>query len=181
MRLTSFSRSKFQPRLSTKQETSLRQTKNMQMLKPCMRKWSQFAKNTRQRNHTRSPIRMKTFSSLCPRLCPKRVPNLLMQTINWQIYIDAERKFQDAEALYRKSEALRERAFGASSPQVAKSLNDLAAIYAQQGQYDQAEPLYKHVISILDISAYKEQPQMATALETYALVLKKTGREGEGK
>lgn len=92
-----------------------------------------------------------------------------------------ERKFQDAEALYRKSEALREKAFGASSPQVAKSLNDLAAIYAQQGQYDQAEPLYKHVISILDISAYKEQPQMATALENYALVLKRTGREDEAK
>jgi len=37
------------------------------------------------------------------------------------------------------------------------------------------------VISILDVSSYKEQPQMATALENYALVLKRTGREAEGK
>lgn len=93
----------------------------------------------------------------------------------------AEHKFEEAAARYKKSVAAKEKAYGIDKPQVAQSLNDLAACYSLLGQYDQAEPLYKRVIGILDRSDYKEGLPMATALENYALLLRKNGHEAEAK
>jgi tetratricopeptide (TPR) repeat protein len=93
----------------------------------------------------------------------------------------SERKIPEAMTLYRKSEVLREKHYGTDKPQVAKSVNDLATCYSLQGEYDRAEPLYKRVIDILQRSGYNEGPQMATALENYALLLKRTAREAEAR
>jgi Tetratricopeptide repeat len=93
----------------------------------------------------------------------------------------SEHKIQEATVLYQESETLREKQYGPDKPQVVKSLNDLATCYSLQGRYDQAEPLYKRVMGILQRSGYGEGPEMATALENYALLLKKTAREAEAK
>ena len=93
----------------------------------------------------------------------------------------SERKIEEAMFLYQQSEVLREKRYGPDKPQTAKSLNDLATCYSLQGNYDQAEPLYKRVIDIFDHAEYKDTPQMATTLENYALLLKRTDRLTEAK
>jgi tetratricopeptide (TPR) repeat protein len=87
-----------------------------------------------------------------------------------------EKKFEEAEDLYQKSAAIREKEYGPNDPRVAKTLSDLAMCYSQEGQFQQAEPLYARVVAVLEFSSYKAEPQMATALENYALVLRKLGR-----
>ena len=53
--------------------------------------------------------------------------------------------------------------------------------YALSGEFDQAEPLYKRVIAILEHNNFQEKREMAIALENYSLVLKKTGHDAEAK
>jgi hypothetical protein len=95
-----------------------------------------------------------------------------------RVYV-REGKFHEAAQQYQKSEAIREKQFGPDKPSVAQSVGDVAMCYALQGQYDRAEPLYKRMITILELNNFQEKPEMVAALENYSLVLKKIGREAE--
>lgn len=90
-----------------------------------------------------------------------------------------ERKFEDATQLYVKSHAIREAALGPEKPLTAKNLSDLASCYAVQGNYGAAEPLFKQAVEIFEHANWADRPEIATALENYSLLLKKTGREAE--
>ena len=46
--------------------------------------------------------------------------------------------------------AIHEKVLVPDGPSTATSLNNLAELYATQGKYDLAEPLYKRAITILD-------------------------------
>ena len=59
---------------------------------------------------------------------------------------EAQGRYADAEPLYKRSLAIREKALGPDHPDVATSLNNLAELYRAQGRYADAEPLYKRVI-----------------------------------
>jgi len=48
-------------------------------------------------------------------------------------------KYADAEPLYKRSLAIREKALGPEHPDVAASLNNLAELYRAQGKYAEAE------------------------------------------
>ncbi len=52
-------------------------------------------------------------------------------------------KYAEAEPLYKRSLAIREKALGPKHPDVATSLNNLELLYQVQGKYAEAEPLYK--------------------------------------
>lgn len=93
----------------------------------------------------------------------------------------SEHKFTEAETLYRESEVIREKQYGSDHFETALSLNNLATCYSQDRKYELAEPLYKRVVLILEHSRYKEEPPMATVLENYALLLKRTAREAGAK
>jgi len=58
-------------------------------------------------------------------------------------------RYPEAEPLYRRSLAIRERTLGPEHPSVATSLNNLAAFYHVQGRYAEAEPLYRRTLVIL--------------------------------
>jgi tetratricopeptide (TPR) repeat protein len=64
---------------------------------------------------------------------------------------------------------------------VATSLNNLAALYRAQGKYDQAEPLYKRALAILEKALGPEHPDVATVLGNYAALLEKTNRQAEAE
>ena len=57
-------------------------------------------------------------------------------------------KYAEAEPLYKRALAIREKAFGASHRDTAISLNGLALLYELQGRYAEAEPLYKRALAI---------------------------------
>jgi tetratricopeptide (TPR) repeat protein len=65
---------------------------------------------------------------------------------------------------------------GADHPTTASSLNNLAALYYDQGKYEQAEPLYKRALAI-DEKAYEpDHPDVATDLNNLANLYYNQGR-----
>ncbi len=61
---------------------------------------------------------------------------------------ESQGRYAEAEPLYKRSLAIREKALGPDHPDVAAMLNDLAVLYASQGRYAEAEPLYKRSLAI---------------------------------
>ena len=47
----------------------------------------------------------------------------------------AQGKYSEAEGLYKRALAIREQALGASHPDVAQTLANLANVYRDQGKY----------------------------------------------
>ena len=74
-----------------------------------------------------------------------------------------------------------EKAFGRDHPSVAGSLNNLAGLYRTQGQYAQAEPLYKRSLAILEKALGPDHPSVAMSLENMAALYRKTDRKGEAE
>ncbi len=64
---------------------------------------------------------------------------------------------------------------------MATSLNNLALVYKTQGRYADAEPLYKRALAITEKTLGPEHPHVSMALENYAALLRKTGRDAEAK
>jgi tetratricopeptide (TPR) repeat protein len=90
-------------------------------------------------------------------------------------------KYAQAEPLYKRALAIKEKALGPEHPVVATSLNNLAALYDTQGKYAQAEPLYKRALAILEKALGPEHPHVATSLENYATLLRNTKRVAEAE
>ena len=57
-------------------------------------------------------------------------------------------RYTDAEPIYRRSLAIREKAFGPEHTELARGLNNLALLYSNQGRYVDAEPLYRRALAI---------------------------------
>jgi hypothetical protein len=58
----------------------------------------------------------------------------------------------EAIPLAERVVSILEKELGPSHPDVAKSLNDLASLYARQRRYADAEPLYKRSLAIREIA-----------------------------
>lgn len=96
--------------------------------------------------------------------------------------------------------AIAEKVLGPEHPSTAASLNNLAGppspdhpgaalglnkllgqIYARQGKYAQAEPLYQRALAIYEKTLGPQHPDVADVLEDYARLLRETGRNEEGQ
>ncbi len=77
--------------------------------------------------------------------------------------------------------AIFEKALGPDHPDVATSLNNLAELYRTQGQYAQAEPLYKRSLAIAEKSLGLDHPAVATVLNNLAALYRATKRDEEAK
>ena len=64
---------------------------------------------------------------------------------------------------------------------MAESLNNLASLYQAQGNYAEAEPLYKRSRAIREKSLGPEHPDVAMSLENYALFLRKMDPDAEAE
>ena len=56
---------------------------------------------------------------------------------------------------------------------MAVSLNNLAVLYDSQGQYAQAEPLYRRALAIWERAIGPDHPDVATSLENMAALYRK--------
>ena len=61
------------------------------------------------------------------------------------------------------------------------SLNILANSYSNQGKYDEAEPLYKRSLKILEKALGKEHPHVAASLNNLAELYRQIGKEDEAE
>jgi CHAT domain-containing protein/tetratricopeptide (TPR) repeat protein len=90
-------------------------------------------------------------------------------------------KYADAIPLAQRALAINEKAFGTDDPNVATSLNNLAALYRAQGSYAEAEPLYKRALSIREKALGSDHPDVASVLDNLALLYHYQGRYAEAE
>jgi tetratricopeptide (TPR) repeat protein len=76
----------------------------------------------------------------------------------------------EAEQLYRRALAIREREQGPNHPDVAVILNNLAGLEAAQGNYDAAQPLLERALTIRQTALGNEHGLTAQSLNNLALL-----------
>jgi tetratricopeptide (TPR) repeat protein len=90
-------------------------------------------------------------------------------------------KYDRALVVAKKALQLAERNVGPNHPDVATSLNNLAALYKIQGQYSGAEPLYKRSLAIEEKALGPDHPTVARCLENMARLYRATKRVREAE
>ena len=73
-------------------------------------------------------------------------------------------KYERALVVAQKALQVALQNVGPDHPDVATSLNDLAAIYETQGDYAKAEPLHKRSLAISEKVLGRDHPNVATSL-----------------
>src|SRR5262249_55667735 len=103
----------------------------------------------------------------------------------------AQGKYAEAEQLFKRALPIHENAPGPNAPDLAIDLNklahagvvgilnNLAALYTKQGKYGEAESQYKRALAIIEKGLGPNHPNVAPALENYAISLRQTGRAAE--
>ncbi|MCS6785458.1 MAG: tetratricopeptide repeat protein, partial [Thiobacillaceae bacterium] len=89
--------------------------------------------------------------------------------------------YDRAVVVARKALQVAEQNVGREHPDVATSLNNLAALYRAQGAYTQAEPLIKRALAIQEKALGREHPDVATSLENLADLYRATKRETQAQ
>ena len=75
-------------------------------------------------------------------------PAGVRQPLTLAALYQAQGRYAEAEPLFRRSLAIREKALGPEHPHVAASLHNLAGLYRIQGKYSEAEPLLQRAPTI---------------------------------
>jgi tetratricopeptide (TPR) repeat protein len=108
-----------------------------------------------------------------------RNPALAATLDNLAVAYASQREFGQAEALYRRSLALREKV-------TVESLNNRAMALEEKGDHPAAERLYRQAIELADrIPVLKETANvgeaeiLAVTLENYSALLRKLKRDAE--
>ena len=83
-------------------------------------------------------------------------------------YLNKRAQYKDAELLFKRSLAIREKVLGSEHPDVASTLNNLAGLYRAQGKYKDAEPLCQRSLVIREKALGSDHPKVATALNNLA-------------
>ena len=90
-------------------------------------------------------------------------PNVATALTNLAEQYKAQGRYADAEPLYQRSLAIREKGLGPDHPDVATALNNLADLYLSQGRYADAEPLYERAVAIYEKALGPDQPDAKAA------------------
>jgi len=90
-------------------------------------------------------------------------------------------QYDQAIPLALEALRLRERALGPDHPDVASSLNNLAALYQAMGAYSQVEPLYQRALKIVEARLGPDHPYVATSLNNLAALYQAMGAYGQAE
>jgi len=69
--------------------------------------------------------------------------------------------------------------FDPEDPRLTVTLNNLAGLYWDRGNYGAAEPLYERSLAIREKALDPDHPDVAQSLENYAALMRKTGHDDE--
>ena len=89
--------------------------------------------------------------------------------------------FAVAKPLLERALAIREQALGPNHPDTARSLNNLAALYNNQGDYEQAKPLLERALAITEQALGPNHPDTATSLNNLAELYRSQGDSEQAK
>lgn len=90
-------------------------------------------------------------------------------------------QYAEAEPLFKRTLAIRERVLGPEHPDTAMSLNNLAALYDHQGRYAEAEPLFKRGLAIRERVLGLDHLDVALILNNLAALYDHQGRYSEAE
>jgi CHAT domain-containing protein len=90
-------------------------------------------------------------------------------------------RYTDAEPLHKRALAIHEKALGPDHPNVAASLNNLAALYDGQGRYADAEPLLKRALAIREQTLGADHPDVAVSLNNLGKLYADQGHYAEAE
>jgi tetratricopeptide (TPR) repeat protein len=96
------------------------------------------------------------------------------------LYAD-QKKYEEADPLFRRALRIQEQALGQEHPDVAATLNNLAELYRVQGKDEEAEPLYLRAIRIWKLSEGPEHLHTALGLNNLALIFTAQGKYEEAE
>ena len=85
----------------------------------------------------------------------------------------AQGRLAEAEPLWQRALAIRERALGPDHPDTAQSLNNLAVLYRDQGRLAEAEPLWQRALAIWERALGPEHPHTRTVRDNLADIKKR--------
>src|SRR5262244_2565827 len=118
-------------------------------------------------------------------MCVSRPPSQVSaQGTRWEHYMaEGAKAYQDgqesnAEMFYLAALENLQNA-GPEDPRLAATLNTLAVLYHAQKKYAQAEPLYQHVLKLLEQTVGPDHPTLATTLNNLAVVYEAQGKYTE--
>ncbi len=92
-----------------------------------------------------------------------------------------QERYADAEPLFKRSLAIREKALPRDHPDVGQSLNNLATLYEKQDRHADSEPLFKRSLAIYEKALGPEHPAVATLLNNLGQVDKAEGRYADAE
>ena len=92
----------------------------------------------------------------------RTIPTWARLLNNLALAYRAQGKYAEAEGLLERALAIREKALGASHPDVGQTLTNLANLYRDQGKYSEAEGLYKRALAIREKALGPPTPSSPT-------------------
>jgi tetratricopeptide (TPR) repeat protein len=90
-------------------------------------------------------------------------------------------KYTEAEGLFKRALAIREKALGAKHPDVGQTLNNLALVYGAQAKYTEAEGLFKRALAIREKALGANHPDVGRSLNNLANVYRAQGKYSEAE
>jgi CHAT domain-containing protein/Tfp pilus assembly protein PilF len=88
----------------------------------------------------------------------------------------AQNRFGEAEPLYIRSIAIREKALGPDHPQVGTALNHLGELLRDQGRYSEAEPLFERLVSMYEKAYGPDDKLVGITLDNLGFIYKAQGK-----
>ncbi|MBM3735209.1 MAG: tetratricopeptide repeat protein [Acidobacteria bacterium] len=92
-----------------------------------------------------------------------------------------QKEYAEAEALYRRCLAIRERTIGLEHPDSAATMNNLAATLHGQGDFERAEPLYRESLRIRRKVFGPAHQTVGIAMNNLGTMLRAAGRSQEAE
>jgi CHAT domain-containing protein/tetratricopeptide (TPR) repeat protein len=102
--------------------------------------------------------------------------NYSIALYNLAVVYAALGKYADAEGVFKRALAIKEKALGADHTDVAKALHNLAIVYEEQAKYADAEGLFKRALAIWEKALGKDHPDVADTLNSLAVVYWNQGK-----
>src|SRR5436190_815497 len=99
----------------------------------------------------------------------------------WPGLYKAQGRYPEAEPLYKRALAIREKTLGPDHHDVSIALHKLADLYYQEGRYTEAEPLYKRAIVISEKALGPDDPGVGTSLISLADLYETQARYNEAE
>jgi tetratricopeptide (TPR) repeat protein len=94
------------------------------------------------------------------------------------VYV-AQQKYDEAEGLYRRAIAIREKVLGDDHPAVAHTLTNLSLVYSLQRKFSEAEGVLRRAVKIQEKSLGENDATVATTLGLLASACLAQGKRQE--